>query len=115
MPALDRSFVDALLGHGWPGNVRELEKTLRRAIVLAQGEGVLRPEHLPAEIMGQLGASEHSEEIAPLKETLAVIECREITRALQASGGNKSAAARNLKISYPNLLKKIRHYGIEVS
>ena len=31
---------------------------------------------------------------------------------MSATGGNKSAAARMLKISYPNLLKKIKHYGI---
>ncbi|MCB1182150.1 sigma 54-interacting transcriptional regulator [bacterium] len=113
VPALDRAFLDALLAHAWPGNVRELEKTLRRAIVLAHGEGVLRPEHLPAEIVGDLGAAAASEAaIVPLRETLAVIECREITRALRAAEGNKSEAARRLKISYPNLLKKIRHYGI---
>ncbi len=112
IPALDRVFLDRLVEHSWPGNVRELEKSLRRAIVLAQGEGVLRPEHLPAEIAGEQAQSGSGEQIAPLKETLAGIECREITRALKVSGGNKSAAARTLKISYPNLLKKIRHYGI---
>ena len=31
---------------------------------------------------------------------------------MQTCGGNKSAAARLLCISYPNLLKKIKHYGI---
>ena len=53
-----------------------------------------------------------SDQIIPLRDTLATIECREINRALQVSQGNKSQAARSLKISYPNLLKKIRHYGI---
>jgi len=112
VPAMDRAFLDRLVQHRWPGNVRELEKTLRRAIVLAQGEGVLRVEHLPAEIAGAGDQLTVSDDIPPLKETLAAIECREITRALKVSGGNKSQAARILKISYPNLLKKIRHYGI---
>ncbi len=111
VPALDRGFLDCLVQHSWPGNVRELEKTLRRAIVLAQGDGVLRPEHLPEQIAGTPDAVP-SGEVAPLKETLAGIECREIRRALEISGGNKSQASRVLKISYPNLLKKIRHYGI---
>ncbi len=111
IPVLDRVFVDHLIQHNWPGNVRELEKALRRAIVLSQGEGVLRPEHLPVAIVGT-PAAVSSDEVLPLKETLAGIECREIERALRISGGNKSQAARTLKISYPNLLKKIRHYGI---
>lgn len=113
VPALDRVFLDRLVQYGWPGNVRELEKSLRRAIVLAQGEDVLRPEHLPSEIAGGHEDTATAEEMRPLKETLAEIECREIARALAGAGGNKSQVARVLKISYPNLLKKIRHYGIQ--
>jgi len=110
--ALDRGFMDMLIQHNWPGNVRELEKTLKRAIVLAQGEGVLRVEHLPAIIARGATNPRSTAQVAPLKETLAAIECREIDRALTSAKGNKSEAARALKISYPNLLKKIRHYGI---
>ncbi|MBT7310856.1 hypothetical protein HN843_03780, partial [bacterium] len=32
--------------------------------------------------------------------------------ALKRTGGNKSQASRILGISYPNLLKKIRLYGL---
>jgi DNA-binding NtrC family response regulator/tetratricopeptide (TPR) repeat protein len=111
-PALDRVFLDLLIHHVWPGNVRELEKALRRAIVLAHGDSVLRPEHLPVEISGGMSQGRGSDEVLPLRETLGGIECREIGRALKLSGGNKSQVARVLKISYPNLLKKIRHYGL---
>jgi DNA-binding NtrC family response regulator/tetratricopeptide (TPR) repeat protein len=111
-PALDRVFLDLLIHHVWPGNVRELEKALRRAIVLAHGDSVLRPEHLPVEISGGMSQGAQSEEVLPLRETLGGIECREIGRALKLSGGNKSQAARVLKISYPSILKKIRHYGL---
>ncbi|HPF71606.1 MAG TPA: sigma 54-interacting transcriptional regulator, partial [Candidatus Krumholzibacteria bacterium] len=112
-PAIDRVFMDLLLHHAWPGNVRELEKTLKRAIVLAQGDGVLRPEHLPRALnAGGPAVAGAAGQVAPLKDALAAVECREITRAMQASGGNKSAAARMLQISYPNLLKKLKLYGI---
>ncbi len=111
--AIDHQFMDLLTGSPWPGNVRELEKTLKRAIVLAQGDGVLRPEHLPTAMQDSVASvSPISDQVVPLRDTLATIECREINRALQVSRGNKSQAARSLKISYPNLLKKIRHYGI---
>ena len=115
--ALDRAFMDKLVHNPWPGNVRELEKTLKRAIVLAQGDGVLRLEHLPPAMVGEAGIArgDVSVDVAPLKETLAGIECREIERALGSSRGNKSEAARMLKISYPSLLKKIKYYGIQSS
>ena len=45
-------------------------------------------------------------------DALASVECREITRVLRLTNGNKSEASRLLEISYPNLLKKIRYYGI---
>lgn len=114
VPMLSQSSMDILVRHEWPGNVRELEKVLKRAIVLAQGEGVLRPEHLPIELTGVQHKMEMNAGITPLKETLSEIECREIARALNLARGNKSETARMLKISYPNLLKKIRHYGISI-
>jgi len=112
LPALDRRFLDLLVRHPWPGNIRELEKTLKRAMVLAQDTGVLRVEHLPEALVGATSVTKRTERISPLRETIAAIECREIERAMHATRGNKSAAARMLKISYPNLLKKIKHYGI---
>jgi DNA-binding NtrC family response regulator len=112
-PAVDRRFTEGLLRHPWPGNIRELEKTLQRAIVLASGADALRLEHLSDEFRGTAarpsagrGAS------APLRDTLAEVECREIRQALKRAAGNKSQAARDLGISYPNLLKKARLYGL---
>jgi transcriptional regulator with GAF, ATPase, and Fis domain/tetratricopeptide (TPR) repeat protein len=110
--SMDSVFMDLLVKHPWPGNVRELEKVLRRAMVLAHGDQVLRPEHLPLEVSGSIAEDSGPQTILPLRETLAVIECREIKRALKLAGGNKSQVARDLKISYPNLLKKVRHYGL---
>ena len=79
--------------------------------LLAQDEDGLRVEHLPRELTPYLAAAGRRG-VTPLRETLAAVESREISQALKASGGNKSAAARLLKISYPSLLKKIRLYGL---
>jgi DNA-binding NtrC family response regulator/tetratricopeptide (TPR) repeat protein len=112
LPTCTAAFMDALVQHDWPGNVRELEKCLKRAVVLAQGEGMLRPVHLPPEILGR-AAFASDEPVPALRETLAAVECREIARALKTTRGNKSQAARLLGISYPNLLKKVRLYGLQ--
>jgi DNA-binding NtrC family response regulator/tetratricopeptide (TPR) repeat protein len=111
VPALGDDLLDALVRHDWPGNIRELEKCIRRALVLARDDERLRPEHLPRELTPYL-AGGGREGVQPLRETLAAVESREILQALKASGGNKAAAARLLRISYPNLLKKIGHYGL---
>jgi transcriptional regulator with GAF, ATPase, and Fis domain/Tfp pilus assembly protein PilF len=111
-PGYTSSFMDALVAHDWPGNIRELEKSVRRAIVLAQEERVLKPEHLPREIGAGRAAGKVGRP-APLRETLATVECREIAATLRLTGGNKSETARMLEISYPNLLKKIRFYGLQ--
>jgi len=113
VPVCSSAFMDALVHHDWPGNVRELEKTLQRAIVLAQDEDILRPAHLPAEMVTLRGEDSEAR-VPPLKETMATVECREIANTLKLTRGNRSEAARMLKISYPNLLKKIRIYGIQV-
>src|SRR6266699_939093 len=42
----------ALEQYHWPGNVRELENIIRRALVVAKGDGILITD-LPAEITGQ--------------------------------------------------------------
>ncbi len=111
IPGFTSGFMDALLRHDWPGNIRELEKCIKRAIVLAQGERVLKPEHLPSHI-GSGATGSTAPAAGPLRETLAGVECREIARVLRLTRGNKSEASRVLGISYPNLLKKIRFYGI---
>ncbi len=112
LPGVDAEFMLALEGYSWPGNVRELEKTLKRAMILAQSGGVLRVEHLPTAIAGTRIAPPAEGATTPLKETIAAIECVEIEKALLRTGWNKAAAARALGVSYPNLLNKIRHYGL---
>lgn len=113
VPGFTSAFLVALQNYGWPGNVRELEKSLRRAMVLAQGEDLLRVSHLPADIAG-LSRGDDTDEarVAPLRETIGAVESREIASALRATGGNKSQASRLLGISYPSLLRKIRRYNI---
>jgi transcriptional regulator with GAF, ATPase, and Fis domain len=46
---LDPEAVEALVAYDWPGNIRELENVLERAVVLADGPGVML-EDLPREL-----------------------------------------------------------------
>lgn len=114
MDGVTDEFLAALKSYAWPGNVRELEKIVKRAIILADDGDQLGVEHLAPEVL--LPAPEEAEaadEPATLRERIEAIEHREILSALRRHDGNKSQAAIQLGISYPNLLSKIKRYNIQ--
>src|SRR6266568_693039 len=50
--SITSAVIKALEQYHWPGNVRELENVIRRALVVAKGDGILITD-LPGEINGQ--------------------------------------------------------------
>jgi two-component system response regulator AtoC len=106
--------MEALLAYSWPGNVRELENTIERAMVLCEGSRIevailedrIRTPVVPARL--SLDASEMS-----IKKTTRMVEEELIRKALGATGGNRTNAAKILEISHRALLYKIKEYGIE--
>jgi two-component system response regulator AtoC len=134
VPALCRFFIDrfneklgmaiegvapaamaGLMALSWSGNVRELENIIERAMVLSNGV-VLRPEDLPSEgDQGGKGMVCLDEQTGfSLKKAKRVWEKNLITRALDATGGNRSRAGELLELSFPSLLNKIKDYDIIV-
>jgi two-component system response regulator AtoC len=107
--------MSRLLTYSWPGNVRELENAMEHAVLMAEKKIIL-PENLPAELVqGHDNRQRRLDDIFSgfsLKKSRKILEARLIGRALQATRGNKSRAARLLEISYPSLLAKIKEYGL---
>jgi two-component system response regulator AtoC len=107
--------MSILLKYHWPGNVRELENVIERAAVLAE-ETILVPENFPLD----LGESSEREKVEDffdgysLKAAQKILEKRLIIKALQATNGNRTKAARILEISHPSLLSKIKTYNINL-
>ncbi|MFO0692488.1 MAG: sigma-54 dependent transcriptional regulator [Polyangiales bacterium] len=102
-----------LLAYPWPGNVRELENLVERAVVLAEGE-LLGVEELPDRVrepVDAAGGALASGELS-IKKTVRHVEEVLIRRALERTGGNRTAAAKILEISHRALLYKIKDYGI---
>jgi two-component system nitrogen regulation response regulator GlnG len=112
-----------LLRYHWPGNVRELRNVIRRACLVASD--VIEPEHLsvlPVEprtvikcqaqsaLAGSTARGSSLKELADLAALDA--EGQAIRLALQATGGNKSEAARLLRVDYKTLHLKMKRYGI---
>ncbi len=101
-----------LLEQQWRGNVRELEKTIRRLVVLADDDVAAGIDLLPADLLSP-GAQRKVSASTTLRDEVAKTERRVISDALRANGWNKAQVARELKISYPCLLKKIKDFGLE--
>ncbi len=102
-----------LLAYQWPGNVRELENMMERAVVLAEEE-ILLPHHFPLKERIDNSKVELQDVLKgfSLKVSKETLEKTLIRRALEATGGNRTQAAKLLEISHPSLLSKMKQYGI---
>ncbi|MFM5894871.1 MAG: sigma-54 interaction domain-containing protein [Novosphingobium sp.] len=100
LPWLSDNALAALRLHGWAGNVRELENVIRRALVLAGDADEITAAHIvfdqPARLVGEAGPAPA---LRRLSSIVQVSEERAIMATLDACGGNRLAAARELGIS----------------
>jgi two-component system response regulator AtoC len=104
--------LERLTAYCWPGNVRELENVVERAMILSDGDRITLRQ-LPAEVVAaRAGDSEVASEAFSLKQTRRRAETEVIERALSATGGNRTHAARLLGISHRALLYKIKDYQV---
>jgi two-component system, NtrC family, response regulator AtoC len=107
--------MSLLLQHRWPGNVRELENVIERAMVLADDDWI-KVESFSGPIGGT--TTHHPiEEIFDgysIKNAQRIMEKELIIKALKATEGNRTRAARLLEISHPSLLSKMKMYGIDL-
>ncbi len=102
-----------LLAHPWRGNVRELRNAMERVAAL-----VRRPIVTAADLAFlalDSGFQEQHWLDGDLPGAVARLEAAMIRKALEASGGNRTEAARRLNIHRQLLHAKIRQYGLEAS
>jgi two-component system, NtrC family, response regulator AtoC len=102
-----------LMAYDWPGNVRELENVIERAVLLAPGRWIT-PGELPSGMVRQgLPARQISEgDSLSIKKASRDLQRSLIAKALKATNGNRTQAARLLEISRPMLISKIKEYGL---
>ena len=121
VPWLSDAALAMLKLHGWPGNVRELENVVRRALLLAQGRERIEPEHIIFDQAPRNAARVEETAAATangkLSNIVQISEARAIMATLDACGGRRAAAARELGISERTLryrLASFRDAGIAV-
>lgn len=121
VPWIGDAALAMLKLHSWPGNIRELENVIRRALLLANGGERIEPEHI---VFDQAARVATEEELAAgecdrgkLSNIVQISEARAIMATLEACGGHRASAAKELGISERTLryrLASFRDAGIAV-
>jgi PAS domain S-box-containing protein len=103
-----KEAIRALVNYSWPGNIRELINVIERAVNIIDNEKLINIEHLPSKIVGDRKVIA----LKPLEELLWETERIAIIEALKITGGNKSEAAKILKISRSTFYEKLQKYNL---
>ncbi|MGA2031722.1 MAG: sigma-54 dependent transcriptional regulator [Thermoguttaceae bacterium] len=106
---LEPVAVEILRRHDWPGNVRELLHVLERAYLV--GGKTITEELLRAEL--EDAAQKRPPPAGPFHETIDKTERELLENALQAAGGNKSAAAATLGMKLSTFRDKLAKHKIQ--
>jgi two-component system response regulator AtoC len=116
---LSPALLARLRASPWPGNVRQLENTVARLVAMSSTpqidveallDGASPAEPPPSSTEGA-PAPEPIEGLS-LREQVEAFERGLISRALEASHGNQSEAARKLGTSRVTLIDKIKKYRL---
>lgn len=100
-------------GYPWPGNIRELQNAVERACILRRGEEIGPGELALSGPPGRSGEGGGlSLEIPPEGISLEEVEKELIRKALARSGGNRSEAARLLRIPRHVLIYRLEKFEI---
>ena len=101
--------LDILKNAEWKGNVRELRNVIERCSIVCEEQ--ITFEDLPLDL------HKRKSDISLMKDNfeLAEIERMHIIKVLQYTNGNKTEAARLLKIGLATLYRKIETYKISMS
>ncbi|MEI6969923.1 MAG: sigma-54 dependent transcriptional regulator [bacterium] len=116
MPALEPQVRDILINYTWPGNARELVSAVKHAVSLAKNK-VIGKSDLPPDIVAAV-KSTGTTPAAPagpadeargrsLKAFLRTKEKEYVEQVLEHTQGDKSKAAKALKISLATLYRKL--------
>ena len=113
-PPFSDAGITKLMNCQWSGNVRELENVIRRYVIFGQEDASLADVNRREDLLytpeicldGDISLKEIT------RRAVRELEYKIISRVLLTHHGNRTDAARTLKISYRALMYKIRDSGI---
>jgi two-component system, NtrC family, response regulator AtoC len=118
--ALTKEAEDMLLNYDWPGNIRELKNAIERVMILADGNRVAA-KYLPIRISEggaapvpiSAGDGNGAFQLPVGGVSLYDVERELIRQALEQARGNKTNAAKMLRITRDTLRYKVKKYDLD--
>ena len=110
VPWISEGALARLRIHGWPGNVRELENVMRRALLLGDGTGQIECTHVVFDQPAKLVSADITEAPTRLSHIVQASEASAIMETLDACGGSRTVAARQLGISERTLRYRLASF-----
>jgi DNA-binding NtrC family response regulator len=105
---IGRLVAEKLSDYDWPGNVRELENCMERAVALARFDEIT-VDDLPEKVRQFRPTEFQNLSSNPLElPSMEEVEERHIRRVLNAVNGNKTLAAKVLKLDRRTLYRKLK-------
>jgi two-component system response regulator PilR (NtrC family) len=116
--SLTDNALQALEQHSFPGNVRELENILERAFTLCENNLIHAPDlqlssNTPSALHTAPTQPKPPLKDAPLEDYLGSLEKEAITNALEKTRWNKTAAAKELGITFRALRYRLKKLGLD--
>jgi two-component system nitrogen regulation response regulator NtrX len=115
---LAEDTIAALQTYDWPGNVRQLRNLVDWLLIMAPGDGPIRADALPPEVVSAAPAMlrlDRSSEIMtlPLREAREMFEKQYLEAQLLRFGGNISRTANFVGMERSALHRKLKFLGVQ--
>jgi two-component system response regulator AtoC len=105
--------LERIVQYSWPGNNRELQNLVERAVMRAEGTRIVAKDLTQELADAPIESSDDSRTLDfALRPARKAFESEVIRRALLATDGNRTHAAKLLDISHRALLYKIKEFRI---
>jgi two-component system response regulator HydG len=112
--SINSDAMRLLVTHPWPGNVRELKHVIERAVLTTTGPE-LEGSRFFADLLGTPAAPPAMSLGDEKAGAVRFLERARMLEALRRAQGNRSEAARALKVSRANFYNKLQKYKVDSS